>query len=145
MSSISTAIEKLKSAAQWYVEPAEHYDVSSIADNLQITFPGAYYEFLRFAGHGFMPLEGSQYCIEDDHAAIQRRAQSIARKNNLSLPSDAFVFQEHQGYAFNFFLLCDGEDPAVYELVDGRPQIELVSASFTNWISMLVDQYMSDG
>lgn len=145
MSSISKAIEKLKSAAQWYVEPAEHYVVSSIADNLGITFPKAYYEFLCCAGNGFMPLEGSQYCIEDDHAAIQWRAQSIARKNNLNLPSDAFVFLEHQGYAFNFFLLCDGDDPAVYELVDGISQFERVSDSFTNWISMMVDQYVSDG
>jgi hypothetical protein len=144
MSSLSTAIEKLKCAAQWYVEPAEHCDVSSIADNLRLTFPKTYHEFLCCAGNGFMPLEGSQYCIEDDHAAMQRRAQSIALKNNLNLPTDAFVFLEHQGYAFNFFLLYDGDDPAVYEPVDGIPQFERVSASFTNWISILVDQYVSD-
>ena len=36
---------------------------------------------------------------------------------------DAFVFLVHQGYACNFFLLHDGDDPPVYESVQGVTRV----------------------
>ena len=101
---------------------------------LRVQFPAAYKAFLLLAGGGWEPLEGSHYAIEDDLARLQRAGRRIAAHGKADLPRDAFVFFVHQGFACYFFLLQDGDDPAVYHCVDGMGPIQRISNRFSEWV-----------
>jgi SMI1/KNR4 family protein SUKH-1 len=112
-------------------EPCDEWTISDLEQQLGVTFPAAYRAFLLIAGNGFAPWEGSVYAV-DDVTDLQRRGRELPVKRGSALPSDAFAFFCHQGAAIAFFLLGDGEDPAVFEWVDyenPRP-IEQVASSF---------------
>jgi hypothetical protein len=113
-------------------------DERSVADlerDLRVQLPAAYRAFLLVAGNGWEPLEGSRYALGDDLAGLQRAGQRIARHAKSILPRDAFVFFVHQGFACRFFLLNDGDDPAVFECVEGTARITRVTPRFSEWLS----------
>lgn len=112
----------------------DEWTVQDLEQQLRVQLPPAYKAFLAVAGNGCAALEGSHYAVEDDLAGLQRSGQRIMKRDRENLPGDAFVFLVHQGYAFNFFLAQDGEDPPVYEYVEGMPPVRRVAARFTEWL-----------
>src|SRR5438128_2277758 len=108
-------------------EGCDEWTVRDLEQQLGVEFPPAYKAFLAIAGNGCEALEGSHYAVEDDLASLQRSGQRIMKHDGENLPADAFVFLVHQGYAFNFFLMQDGEDPPVYEYVEGMPPVRRVA------------------
>jgi hypothetical protein len=112
----------------------DEWTVQDLEQQFSVELPPAYKAFLILAGNGWEPLEGSHYAIEDDLANLQRSGQRIMKHGGGKLPDDAFVFLVHQGYACNFFLTQDGEDPPVYESVEGTPQVRRVAARLTEWL-----------
>jgi len=111
-------------------EPANAIEVAGVRRDL----PAAYKAFLLLAGRGCELFEGSHYAIEDDLGELQRAGTKIAQHGNFELPTDAFVFLVHQGFACQFFLLQDGDDPAVYECVMGLDGIRCVAPKFSQWV-----------
>jgi hypothetical protein len=116
-------------------EPCDEWAIRELEQQLGVEFPPAYRAFVALAGNGCEPLEGSHYAVEDDLASLQRSAGRIMKHDGLDLLTDAFVFLVHQGHAFNFFLLNDGEDPAVYEYVQGMPPVRQVAPRLTEWFA----------
>jgi len=114
--------------------PSDEWEIADIEQQLKVRLPAAYKAFLLLAGHGCEPLESSRYAIDDDLAALQRAGQAIGQRNGAALPQYAFVFFVHQGYACQFFLLQDGDDPTVYLCVDGAQPAERVAGSFSEWL-----------
>ncbi len=121
-------------------EPCDEWAVRDLEQQFDVELPPAYRAFLLVAGNGCEPLEGSHYAVEDDLAGLQRSARSVMKHDGADLPPDAFVFLVHQGYALNFFLLNDGEDPAVYEYVQGMPPVRQVAARLSEWLSNEVNR-----
>lgn len=116
-------------------ERCDEWAVRDLEQQLGVELPPAYKAFLVVAGNGCEPLEGSHYAVEDDLASLQHTARRIMKRDGADLLTDAFVVLVHQGYAFNFYLLNDGEDPAVYEYVQGMPPVRQVAARFSEWLS----------
>ncbi len=69
-------------------------------------------------------------------ATLTDEARGLLTENGLQedLPEDAFVFYMHQGYEFGYFLIGDGEDPAVYQYVEGGGSPKLVWPSLTAYL-----------
>ena len=122
-------------------EACDEWTVRDLEQQLRVELPPAYKAFLAVAGNGWEPLEGSHYAIEDDLADLQRSGQRIMKHDGAKLPDDAFVFRVHQGYAFNFFLAQDGEDPPVYEYVEGMPPVQRVAARLTDWLAEALSRF----
>jgi hypothetical protein len=61
------------------------------------------------------------------------------------LPSNAFVFYGHQGYEFGFFLLGQGDDPPVYQYVEGEETPNLVWGSFSDYLSDVIRIFSETG
>jgi hypothetical protein len=116
-------------------EACDESVVRDLEQQLRLEFPPAYKAFLIVAGAGWQPLEGSHYTIEDDLANLQRSGKRILKHKGARPPDGSFVFLVHQGYACNFFLLHDGEDPPVYEYAEGMAATQRVAHRFTNWLA----------
>ncbi len=118
-------------------EPCGRWEVGDLEQQFGVTFPAAYRAFLLAAGRGFGPWEGSSYTV-DDLPDVQRWGSTLPAAKGRPLPSDAFPFFCHQGVAIAFFLLADGDDPAVYEWVgmqDVAPPPERVARTFTEYVA----------
>ena len=73
--------------------------------------------------------------MDDGLAELQRRGISVAQKDGAILPDDSFVFFVHQGFVVRFFLLDDGENPAVYEYVEKWPPAKCLARTFTQFVA----------
>lgn len=62
----------------------------------------------------------------------------MALESGVSIPDTAFVFAMHQGCAFVFFRLGEGDDPPVY-LFEEVEQIKALEMSFSAWFSRAAD------
>ena len=114
--------------------PCDESVIDDLQRRLGVKFPPAYKAFLLLAGQGCQALEGSRYAVEDDLAELQRAGRRIAAHEKASLPVGAFVFLVHEGYACQFFLLHDMDDPAVFECVEGLGPPRPVSLRFSEWL-----------
>ena len=108
-------------------------EIILIEQNLDISLPTAYQEFLLWGGHeagGFW--SGSDYCYQD-LVELQLIAVEILEANCFpqQLPKDAFVFYMHQGYEFCFFRISEGENPPVYLFNENHDQ----SSFWRNYLS----------
>ena len=86
-----------------------------------LVLPVAFRAFLRAVGRhagGFLVrTQAFFYDLEE----LTRDACDLLVENGYAdcLPADAFFFYIHQGYEFGYFRLCDGPDPAVYQVYEG--------------------------
>lgn len=96
--------------------PCTEQEISSLEEELGLSLPAAYKEFLLWGGHNTGRIwEGSDCCFED-LKILQESAVELLEENKFkeALPEDAFVFFMHQGYQFMFFRTSEGEDPPIY-------------------------------
>ena len=114
--------------------PCDEWQVQEIEDGIGVILPPAYKAFLLLAGQGFAPFERSHYAFEDDLAELQRAGRRVAGSDRMELPGDAFVFFVHQGVAVWFFLLDDGDDPAVFEYVEHSPPVKQLAPRFSEFL-----------
>ncbi len=114
--------------------PCDEWQVADIQEELRVDFPAAYKAFLLLAGRGCEPLEPSKYTIDDDLAGLQRSGRRIMQHENLAVPQDAFVFFVHQGFVCHFFLLDNGDDPSIYQCVEGMGPFQRIASTFSQWI-----------
>lgn len=113
--------------------PAADYEIADFERVLGIQLPAAYLAFLSIGGNGFSGFEGSHYSLEDDLAALQKVAPRMS-SNSVGIPSEAFVFKAHQGFAFHYFL-PGLDDPPVYEFVRGVKETNFrVAESFVSFV-----------
>jgi hypothetical protein len=115
--------------------PCDEWAIADLEKQLGIRLPASYKAFLLLAGRGWEPLEGSQYAVDDDLAQLQRFGKRIFSKNHGTLPDNAFVFFVHQGFACQFFLLDDGDDPSIFQSVVGQGAPNKVYPHFSDWLS----------
>jgi hypothetical protein len=122
-------------------DACDEWQVCDLEQQLHVTLPPAYKAFLLLAGKWFEPFVGSQYILEHDcgelthdPAELQRAGRGILQEDGEDLPAGAFVFFKHHGTELRFFLLDDGDDPAVYEYVEHEPPAQKVAASFSMFV-----------
>ena len=113
---------------------SDELTIRDLEECLRVDLPRAYKAFLIVAGNDCEALEGSHYTIEDDLVSLQRSGRKIMKQRGGAAITDAFVFLVHQGYVCNFFLLNDGDDPPVYEFVQGIARARKVAGSFSEWL-----------
>jgi SMI1-KNR4 cell-wall len=105
-------------------------EVILLEQQLRISLPTAYQEFLLSMGHGAGKfLQGSD-CFFQHLLSLQEWAVELLKENNFpkKLPDDAFVFYMHQGYQFSFFRLSEGDDPPTYSYCEGTNQTTFIKS-----------------
>ncbi len=111
-------------------------EIDDLERRVGAPLPGAYQQFLAAIGH-----QAGAFLRGTDVSYGQARGLTDAAKALLAedaalhnLPEDAFVFYMHQGYEFGYFRLGAGEDPPVYQYVEGRGRPRVAWPSFTAYL-----------
>lgn len=85
--------------------------------------PASYRGFLKRMGHGAGDLfRGTDMFYSHLAGNLRPWAEKLLanERPGLRLPADAFVFSIHQGYEVCYFLAGEGDDPPIYQFVEGQ-------------------------
>lgn len=112
---------------------------------LGISLPKAYQEFLLWMGHGAGQFLRGSDCFFKHLPDLQEWAVELLQENNVlePLPEDAFVFLMHQGYQFSFFRLSEGDNPPTYSYCEGTNQTSFTRTHdrFSDFLATEVERY----
>ncbi|MEQ9480924.1 SMI1/KNR4 family protein [Coleofasciculus sp. F4-SAH-05] len=118
-------------------------EISKLEQELGISLPKAYQEFLLEMGHSAGQFLRGSDCFFKHLPYLREWAIELLEENNFHkpLPNDAFVFFMHQGYQFSFFILSEGDDPPIYSYCEGENKIKFTksNAKFSGFIKQEVE------
>lgn len=118
-------------------------EVSAIEQQLGISLPRAYQEFLLSMGHSAGQFLRGSDCFFKHLPQLQEWAIELLQENNFveSLPEDAFIFFMHQGYQFSFFRVSEGADPPIYSYCEGTEETSFIQSheSFSEFLATEVE------
>jgi len=117
-------------------------EVASLERDFGFRLPARYREFLLAMGHDAGPLLRGSRVSYKDLPRLRESFQELLEEDGSTfpIPREAFVFYMHQGYDFLYFLASGGDDPPVYQYVEGDGQPELQWASFTDFLAEVSDR-----
>lgn len=118
-------------------------EVQALSESVGVSLPSAYQEFLLAVGNGAGAfLEGEDVFISEI-GNLKEEAVSLLDGNGdaFTLPADAFVFLMHQGYEFDYFIASEGDDPPVYQYVEGNGPPVKVWNSFSDFLRESIDSH----
>jgi len=136
---IVSLLREYKIASDNEIRGFTELEVGQCEQSIGSPFPDQYREFLLAIGHdaGFL-FQGTDILFRNVENLIELRkeAENLLEENGEAfiLPFDAFVFSMHQGYEFNYFVLSEGNDPPVYQYVEGDGPPVLVWDSFSAFL-----------
>jgi hypothetical protein len=128
-------------------------EVGQCEQSIGSVLPHQYREFLLAIGHDAgLIFQGTDILFRnvENLLELRKEAEDLLEENEetFSLPSDAFVFSMHQGYEFNYFVVSEGNDPPVYQYVEGDGPPVLVWDSFSAFLRKSINscaQAIKDG
>ncbi|OKP93196.1 hypothetical protein A3842_00690 [Paenibacillus sp. P3E] len=128
-------------------------EVGRCEQSIGFVLPFQYREFLLTIGHDAgLLFQGTDILFRnvENLLELRKEAEDLLEENEetFSLPSDAFVFSMHQGYEFNYFVISEGNDPPVYQYVEGNGNSELFWGSFSLFLRKSINscaQAIKDG
>ncbi|MFO0711623.1 MAG: SMI1/KNR4 family protein [Sandaracinus sp.] len=105
------------------------------------TLPAAYVAFLREVGGDPGDFKrGSEFDVRFLRAAVaEDYAEVLAEDGAEALPPHAFVFYDHQGYQFYWFVNSADPDPAVFHYSTSTRHHAKIAESFSEWLALMVE------
>ena len=135
--------EKLRIVRPDQLRPCTEEEVRRLGQQVGLSLPEAYKEFLLWMGHGAGGFLRGSDCFYKQLIPLQRWAVELMEEDGFTapLPADAFVFLMHQGYQFDFFRTGEGDDPPVYYYFEGAKEgsITIVYPHFSELLLALVE------
>ncbi|NJS09059.1 MAG: SMI1/KNR4 family protein [Microcoleus sp. CSU_2_2] len=118
-------------------------EVAAFEQQLGISLPRAYQEFLLSMGHSAGQFLRGSDCFFQHLPQLQEWAIELLQENNFaqSIPEDAFIFFMHQGYQFSFFRLSEGAEPPTYSYCEGTEETSFIKSheSFSDFLATEVE------
>jgi hypothetical protein len=108
-------------AAYDEIEGCSKKEIRELENYFGLLLPQLYREFLLTMGHGAGKLFRGTDIFYVSLFELRQAAEELLEDNGVDfrLPGDSFVFSMHQGYEFLYFEVSDGQDPPVYQFVEG--------------------------
>lgn len=119
------------------VRTASESDVAALEQAVGQRLPLQYRSFLIAVGSGAGRFfEGTDIFLSSLHGLTEAANALLAENGEaVGLPDDAFVFSMHQGYEFTYFRMSEGDDPPVYQYVEGSGPAVLAWESFSGFLA----------
>lgn len=112
-------------------------EVALLERSAGLSLPLQYREFLLGVGKGAGKFFHGTDIFLPALNGLKEEAVNLLKENeeDFSLPKDAFVFSMHQGYEFSYFNTSEGDDPPVYQYVEGNGPPVLTWKSFSEFLN----------
>ncbi|WP_138754249.1 SMI1/KNR4 family protein [Paenibacillus sinopodophylli] len=96
--------------------------IEKLEQLLDVKLPACYREFLLLMGASAGRLFVGTDIFINQICHLRKEAEKLLKENNVKyiLKTDSVVFSMHQGYEFNFFHISDGDNPPIYQYVEGN-------------------------
>ncbi|TMV50639.1 SMI1/KNR4 family protein [Paenibacillus mesophilus] len=126
------------------IEGFTELEVEQCEQAIGFHLPHQYREFLLSVGHkAGLLFQGTDVLFQNVEGLLELRkaADDLLNENeeDFNLPSDAFVYSMHQGYEFNYFIVSEGNNPPVYQYVEGDGPPVLVWDSFSTFLKKSIN------
>lgn len=133
---IQERLLKTGSVTQAEIRGCSQSEVDGLEKTFGHTLPKAYREYLLSVGHSAGSFLAGTDTFFRHLPLLADEATELLNESlpESKLPPKAFVFYMHQGYEFGFFLIDDGDDPAVYQYIEGDDSPKIVWNSFTDYL-----------
>jgi hypothetical protein len=133
---------KTKLVSQEQLKGCSRQEVADLADSVGGRLPKAYEDFLLSMGHGAGKFLAGTDTFWPVLPLLRDAANRLLEESSAEpLTPSAFVLYMHQGYEFGYFLLDDGDDPAVYQYAEGWPAPQQVWGSFTDYMAEMLEHF----
>jgi hypothetical protein len=125
--------------------PCTPDEVRALEQQVGLVLPEAYKEFLLWMGHGAGGFLQESNCFYRHLLHNQQMAVALLEESNFpgSLPQDAFVFYNYEGYQFVFFRVSEGDNPPLYYYheADEPTSFKRVLDTFSEFIEREIEAY----
>jgi len=121
-------------------------EIAEVEDRMGLKFPEMYREYLRVLGKNRGGLMKGTHLSPKTVEVLLRwqpwAAQLMARSGaEDSLPPNAVVFADHQGYQFWYFVADPSdEDPPVYYYLENNKHVQRVNERFSEFLLGLLEE-----
>ena len=109
--------------------------------------PGVFRRYLELMGHAGMNTiyTGSRWRYSSMKSLKRWVIENMEDFDpSMTLPKDAFVFFEHGGYEFRFFLTDnDNDDPPVFKYIESRGEPQQIADSLSSHFKSLVLEFIA--
>ncbi|WP_338555114.1 SMI1/KNR4 family protein [Paenibacillus sp. KS-LC4] len=141
---IVSLLRECKIANENEIQGFSELEVDQCEQAIGTILPNQYREFLLAIGHDAgLLFQGTDILFRniENLLELRKEAEDLLEENEeiFNLPSDAFVFSMHQGYEFNYFVISEGNDPPVYQYVEGDGSPVLVWDSFSTFLGKSIN------
>ena len=118
-------------------------DVAALERAIGRGLPQQYREFLFGIGCGAGEFFQGTDIFLSALDGLKDEAINLLKENDegVELGEDAFVFSMHQGYEFTYFNTCEGDDPPIYQYVEGNGPPVLTWNSFSDFLRDSIAQH----
>lgn len=125
------------------IRGASPEDVAALEKVVGRKLPLQYREFLLGIGFGAGRFMQGTDIFLPSIEVLKSDALELLRENNecTELAEEVFVFSMHQGYEFTYFNISAGDDPPIYQYVEGNGPPVLTWNSFSDFLRDLIHQY----
>ena len=140
-------VERLKIAGlatSFSIQGCSLEEINALEKFFGVLFPESYRSFLTCVGKQAGKLFTGTDCFYIDLQTLRSVAEALLKENeeDFILPQEAFVFSMHQGYEFLFFLTSMGDDPPVFQYVEGQGPPQIQWPSFTDFLWGSIEQHV---
>jgi len=135
--SIVNLLVRSQIASAEEIQGCNENEIKELEEEIGHGFPTVYREFLLAAGHRAGLLFQGTDIFFGSLRGLTQEANELLEENqeSFTLPEDTFVFSMHQGYEFNYFRFSEGDNPPVYQYIEGEGEPKLAWDSFSSFLS----------
>ncbi|CAK7007141.1 SMI1/KNR4 family protein [Saezia sanguinis] len=139
---ISLLLEK-KICKEEDIQGCSIAEIEHLEKSAGLQLPGQYKEFLLAVGKGAGSFFQGSDIFFPLMNGLNKEAIELLEENDeeFDLPENAFVFLMHQGYEFDYFDTSNGNDPPVYQYVEGNGPPVLTWGSFSKFLNDSIMQH----
>jgi hypothetical protein len=146
LDSVKTSFNTLNFTVK--IEPSTEDQIKAVEQQLGITFPPSYRDFLLWMGNRRAGmLFGTQWFLSDLPLLRGELSKALAKANfPAKLPDDALVFWNNQGEEYNFIRLSQGDNSPVYRyhttLELKAQDFPVIFANFPEWLLQKINDHV---
>lgn len=137
-------IIEAKLADEQDIEGCSLAEIAVLEDRCGNPLPKKYKDFMVFMGRKAGRFLQGTDIFYSSVSELRIEAIDLLKENKeeFQLLSEYFVFSMHQGYEFLFFDCYDGDDPIIYQYIEGEGEPKKAWGSFSSFINETLQQHL---